>query len=203
MRARSITVAVTSLVLAAAVLGCSATCPQAPAETAAPAPRSTNLQPASGEARAKTPPEQRHVYRLEFAVSASDGGKPASSSAYTLNVEEDRGGELHIGSNVPLQTNVSPGGAAPRQDVGLKIRCSFTSAGDDLLLHTSVEMSSVDDPPPERDRVREPSAALAIRKISTAGDAVVSPSKPALVNSLEDPITHRRYQVTATATKLR
>ena len=40
-------------------------------------------------------------------------------------------------------------------------------------------------------------------KVSMRGSSVVSPGKPALLASAEDPTTHRRFEVTVTATKLR
>jgi hypothetical protein len=135
------------------------------------------------QARAPRPPEQRRVFRLDFVVSTTDASKPVASSTYTLNLEEEHGGELHLGTNVALS-------AQARQDVGLKIHCSYEMVGEDLLLHNSTEISSFDDPP-------------AIRKISTSGDGVVTPGKLALIDSLEDPVSHRRYEVAVTATKLR
>ena len=44
---------------------------------------------------------------------------------------------------------------------------------------------------------------VAIHKLSTSGDALVAPGKPALISSIEDPTGHKRYQLTVTATKLR
>ena len=132
---------------------------------------------------AQRAPEQRRVYRLDFVVSTTEASKPVASSTYTLNLEEQRSGELHLGSNVALS-------AQARQDVGLKIHCSFEMVGDDLLLHNATEMSSFEDPP-------------SIRKIATSGDGVVTPGKLALIDSLEDPVSHRRYEVAVTATKLR
>ena len=127
--------------------------------------------------------EQRRVYRLDFVVASMEPGKPPVSSAHTLSLEEFTSGEIRLGSNIP----VSP---QARQDVGLMIRCRFTPVGDDLLLDNSVEMTSADE-------------AQAIRKLAVHGNTVVSPGKPALVASAEDPTSHRKVEVTVTATKVR
>jgi hypothetical protein len=109
-------------------------------------------------------------------------------STYTLNLEEERGGDLHIGTNVPLSPN------GPRQDIGLAFHGSVTPVGEDLLLHNTVELSATEE---------ASAGGTSVRKVVASGDAVISPGKPALVNSLEDPTTHRRFQVTVSATKLR
>ncbi len=164
-----LSVLLSSLALSGALLGCAATPPVAPS--------------AGGHATAMKRPEAGHVYRLDFVVSSNDASKPVSRSTYTMNLEEDRAGELHLGANVALSSQA-------RMDVGLKIHCSYAMVGDDLLLHNATEMTSFDDPP-------------TVRKIATDGDALLAPGKLALVNSLEDPVNHRRYEVEVTATKLR
>jgi len=133
-------------------------------------------------------PEARHVYRVDIVVAANDPGKPASSSAYTLNVLEHSSGEVRMGTNVPL----SPSQA--RIDVGLKIVARVDVVGGALVMQDSVEMSDVDT---------GTVAPTSIHKITTSGEAVLDPGHPALVASLEDPTSHRHYEVTAAATVLR
>ena len=133
------------------------------------------------EARMR-PPEARHVYRLDFIVSANELGRAPQSSAYTLNLEEHDTGELRVGDNVSL--------GAQRADVGLKIRANLVSFGDDLILRSDVEMSGSDD-------------ATSMHKVSMDGAALLRGGKPSLVASLDDPASHKHYEVTATATRLR
>jgi|HubBroStandDraft_6_1064221.scaffolds.fasta_scaffold1467246_1 hydrogenase maturation factor len=172
MHLRATIAIATTLILSAPALGCSTMCP-APAATPAPA-----------AAAAHTPRPPGHVYQLDFALSP--GG------AYTLLLEEDRGGDIRVGANIPLSTTVP---MSPRQDVGLNLHCNFATIGDDLVVHTGLEMSFVDE--------QQTTAPAAIHKISSNGDALVSPGKPTLISSIEDPMSHKRYQLTVTATKLR
>ena len=46
-------------------------------------------------------------------------------------------------------------------------------------------------------------AGSAIRKLSAHGDALVTPGKPTLVASIDDPSGQLRYVVNVTATRLR
>lgn len=184
MPVRSIIAVATTLMLSAAVTGCCTVAAPAGAASAATAP-----PPSTAGVHAK-PPQERHVYRLDVAVSTGEANKTLGG-AYVLHLEEERGSEIHTGANVALTTsNLPPGASAPRQDVGLKLHFSYTLVGDDLLLHNSTEMSSADELP-------------TIRKLAVHGDALVSPGKPAVVVSVEEPAGHKRLQVTVTATKLR
>jgi hypothetical protein len=127
-------------------------------------------------------PEDRHVYRVDFVVVADEPGKAAQSSTCTLNLEEWDNGEIRLGSNVQI-------GPQMRQDVGLKITAAVLPRGDDLLLRDAVELSGVEE--------------SQVHKITTSGDAYLRAGQQALVASLEDPLSHKRYQVSASATRLR
>jgi len=142
------------------------------------------IQKPTSTASAPIPPE-RHVFRLDFIVVANEPGKAAQSSNYTLNLEENDHGEIHLGSNVQISPQV-------RQDVGLKINASLypMRQGDQVLLRDVVELSGVEDP-------------QTIHKMTMVGDAVLHDGQQALVASLEDPLSHKRYQVSASATRLR
>ena len=137
---------------------------------------------ASGAALADPAPQ--HVYRLDYTITEVAAGKPAETSAYTLTLEEQDVGELKLGKNMALR----PSNA--RVDVGLKIQAHYTTIGNDVLLQSDVEVSAAEDP-------------TTIRKIAARGDALVTPGKPALVSSLDDPAAHKRYEVNVTVTKLR
>jgi hypothetical protein len=153
-------VAVATLSLSALPLGCAASAPPPP----------------------KLAREGR-VYRLDFTLAATEPGKPPTSSAYSMNVEERSHGELRVGSN----TAVAPGG--PRQDVGLVLRAGARASGDALLLETTTELSQSEE-------------QGAVRKLAMRGDVLVAPGATAPVASLEDPTTHRRWALTVTATRL-
>jgi hypothetical protein len=124
-----------------------------------------------------------HVYRFDFIITTADNGKPAVSSSYTLNLEERQSGEVRVGSNIVL----SP--SAARMDVGLKIWCSYRFEGADIVLREQTEMSTAEDP-------------STIHKVSSTSEAWVVPGTPTLVASMDEPVSHKRYQVMVTATKL-
>ena len=149
---------------------------------------------------AAAPSPARHVYRLDYTVSVTEPGRAATTSNYVLNLEEGSGGEAHAGANVPLA--MGPSSNTVRQDVGFVIRCQLTRAGNDLILHDTFELSSVELGIPLETLLPDP-RPRSIHKISAGDDAVVTPGKSALVASIDEPTSHARYEVSVTATKLR
>ncbi len=143
---------------------------------------------------ASSPPKYHHVYRLDYALRVSEPGKAAVTTGYVLNVEEGGSGDMLAGANIPLMTSAS-GTASPRQDVGVRFRCQLARAGNDLILHNNVELSGPNE--------RADPGPIAIHKIVANGDVAVAPGSSATVASVEEPVSHVRYEVTVTATKLR
>ena len=141
---------------------------------------------------------ERHVYRFDFVVTATDGTNPPTSTSFTLNLQDGDKGEMVVGKNVALSSapppppggTAAPGGVphGPRQDVGLKVASGFRALGDDVMLDVVIEMSSFDPP-------------STVRKVVAKGNALATSGKPSLVTTLED--DHKRYQLTVTPTKLR
>jgi hypothetical protein len=133
---------------------------------------------------------ERHVYRFDFVLSAGDGATPATSTAFTLNLQEFEKGEMVVGKNVALTTaSATPAGSpSARQDVGIKVAALFRMSGDDLLLDVMTEMSAFEPP-------------SSIRKVVSKGNALAATGKTTLVTTLEN--DNKKYQLSVTPTKLR
>jgi hypothetical protein len=144
---------------------------------------------ASAPSSTITTSAERHVYRFDFVLTASDGSSAPTRTAFTLNLPEHEKGDVHVGMNAQLSPS-PPGtyGGVARADVGTRVMAQFHPSGDDLLLDVTVEMSS-------------PAPPSNILKASVRGNALVSPGKSSLVTMLED--AHRHYELTVTPTKLR
>lgn len=131
------------------------------------------------------PNAPRHMYRLDFTVSGGAAGETnGADGTYSMTLEEGRHGEIVSGANVPLSS-----AGTPRMDVGLKIKATYALVGDDLLLDSALEVSSGE--------------TSGIHKMSAVGQALVAPSKPAVVASIDDAQGKKRYALTVAVTKLR
>jgi len=177
------------LLLSAFAFGC------APQQQVAPPVSSAH--PTTSTAVA-TPPQnvggERHVYRLDFVLTSSDGTTPSTSTAFTLNLEELDKGEMVVGKNIPLTTSTAsssgstPSLASPRHDVGMRVDARYRMAGDDLLLVVDTELSAFEPP-------------SSIRKVVAKGNALASVGRASLVTTMES--DSKKYQLTVTPTKLR
>ncbi len=185
-------------VLTALLGGCTVVCPVPPASAQVvmapplPAPAlavssADGPRPASPPRAHMDPNAARHLYRLDFNITGTSlGTGGALAGAYTMNLEENRNGEIHSGMNVPI----TPGGNA-RMDVGVKIKATYAIAGDELLLDTDTELSSVDEP-------------SGVHKLTARSEAALVPGKPAtMLASIDDPQGKKRYLLTVAATKIR
>jgi hypothetical protein len=130
--------------------------------------------------------EPRTFYRLDYLIAATEAGKAPAHSSYTLNVEDNGMSEVRLGANVPLGGGSM---ATPRQDVGVHVRGEIHLAGEQVSLRSDVELSAMDEPP-------------AVRKMVAHTTVMVTPGKPAIIARMDDPTSHRRYEVTVTATRV-
>lgn len=191
------------LAAVAGLVGCSIPEAHGPEHGGGPASSASierRAEPPGGRSPTRAAPESRGMYRLDFTLTMTDPGSAPTSSEYMVSLEEHSPGEIRLGRNValaaPNRAPAASGGppgpppATMRQDVGFLLRCSFVVVGDALTLHTDAEMSSMDE-------------VAGINKVILKGDALVNPGKATLVSSSEDPITHRRYQLMVSATRLR
>jgi hypothetical protein len=153
-----------------------------------------------------------HAYRLDFSLNELDGDKKVNSRHYSIasDVPGERQ-EVKIGTRVPVATAygagpVSGGASALSNtqfqylDVGTHIWCSLKEHGDELELQAGSEISNIDAGP-----VHETNGVLApvVRQIKISGSTVVTPGKPIVIGSADDPTSNRQFQLEVTATKLR
>ena len=139
----------------------------------------------------RTPEAPRHVYRLDYALKASEGTS-STVSRYSVGLEEGRAGEIRTGMNLAIpRAPAEPLGTrgTARQDIGFVLKSSFAIAGPDLVLHYSAESSGVDE--------------QGIRKLASYGDVVLAPGTPTQVMRIDDPASHVSYMLEVTATRQR
>jgi hypothetical protein len=174
----------------------------------------SGLKPA--QAQDSTPKTEQekpvHAYRLDFSLNELEGEKKINSRHYSINLDVpgDRQ-DIKIGTRVPVASlSANPTSSAPGNslvntqwqyiDVGTHISCSLKEHGDELELHAESEISNIDAGP-----ARENSAVLSpvVRQIKIDGSTIVTPGKPIIIGSADDPTSNRQFQLEVTVTKLR
>jgi hypothetical protein len=153
---------------------------------------------AHGTAHADPPDTAtRSVYRIEVSVTGLDASAHPTPATYTLVMMENQAGAISSGTNVPLSVGSTalPGAPlGPRQDVGLSLHLTYNLRGAVVLLTGEVEFSSVEP--------NTPGGAAVIHRVRVAGTTAVTPGHPALLGSVFDLVTHRRYEVTVAAQRI-
>jgi hypothetical protein len=155
-----------------------------------------------------------HAYRLDFSLNELQAEKKVNSRHYSIDLASpgDRQ-EVKIGTRVPVATGSFPasapsGGASTPVintqfqylDVGTHIWCSLKEHGDELELQAGSDISNIDvGPRPETSDLSNP----VVRQIKIGGSTVVTPGKPIIIGSADDPTSNRQFQLEVTVTKLR
>lgn len=157
-------------------------------------------------ARAQNQAPAGTVYRVEFRIR--DGSAPAGQSArrYAMLVALVDGsghGSFRVGDRVPVATGSFQSGGNTTVntqfnyiDVGVNIDTRLNEREGKLVLNSTLDLSGVMDRKPG---VSAP--APTIGQIKIVVDSAIVPGKPALVASIDDPVTLHRLDVEALVTK--
>jgi type II secretory pathway component GspD/PulD (secretin) len=131
-------------------------------------------------------------YRLTYTVSEKDGGKLVRTEHYAMVMASGQTTTLKQGSKVPVATGTySAGGTTPVGvqtqftyiDVGMNFDATLTEMGDNAMLKSSVEQSSVAPEKSDVAGVQEP----IIRQSSLRSTSLLAPNKPQVLGSLDIP----------------
>ncbi|HTS65691.1 MAG TPA: hypothetical protein VMH28_26895 [Candidatus Acidoferrales bacterium] len=137
------------------------------------------------------------VYKVDFNIRDTGDAGAKTGRKYSLIVDERQKGVFKIGNRVPMATG---GGAGNMQftyvDVGVNIEC-FVAEGDSKInLRTDMDLSTAVIPE------KNPTPNPTISQIKLNVETMLTPGKPSVVASFDDPVTSRKFDLEATVTKL-
>jgi hypothetical protein len=150
---------------------------------------------------AKPPDKPAVAYRLDFSINELQDGKKINSRHYSITQTEDSNivglpgfKDLKIGTRVPVES-----GANQFQyiDIGTNISSRLYMKANTLTLDVHADLSNLPAPDPNA-KVSQP----LIRQIVISGSMILTPGKPMIVGSVDDPNSNREFQLEVTATKL-
>jgi len=140
-------------------------------------------------------------YRLTFTVTELDGSKQLGAQHYAMIVTSGQDTVLKQGSKIPLATgSYSTGGSAAGVgvqtqftyiDVGMNFDATLTEMGNNAMLKSAVEQSSVAPKTSDIAGVQEP----IVRQSSLKGVALLAPGKPVVLGSMDIPGSTSRLQI--------
>jgi hypothetical protein len=83
-------------------------------------------------------------------------------------------------------------------DVGMNIECVVAEAGSRFAIHGDLDISTAVMPDKNVTTVQNPT----ISQIRLAMDTTVTPGKPTIVASFDDPVTSRKFDIDVAITKM-
>jgi hypothetical protein len=125
-------------------------------------------------------------YRLTYTVTEMDGGKQIGVQHYTMMLASGQTTSLKLGNRVPVATG--PAGSQSAQftyiDVGMNIDATLTEMGENTMLRSSVDRSSV---APEKSDTGGGTQQPVIRQATLKGESLLAPGKSQALGSLDIP----------------
>ncbi len=157
---------------------------------------------AAGSAAAQEKSGPAAVYKVEFRIR--DGSNAAAKNArrYTMLIDTTGRGVFKVGARVPMVTGPVQNPPANTQftffDVGVNIDTTVREQDGKILLSSSLDMTNPVEPKQPAGPVTLPPT---VSQIHIAVNALVTPGKPTMVASVDDPVTQHHFEVEALVTK--
>jgi len=151
----------------------------------------------------------KRCYALTYVLKELEGTKVINQRTYVLNTfaSNSSGGDwtrLRVGNRVPVFVHSQEKGSTNPVtdfnyiDIGVNIDNRLREAGDMLALEVTADISSVAGettggvgPPPT------------VRQVKGTAASIISPGKPSVVFSADDPGSQHRFELQVTATLVR
>ena len=140
------------------------------------------------------------AYRLHFVLSEWQGRNEVNSRSYELLGTEGKWNKLRAGVRVPVTTGPGPSNYT-YLDVGMNIDCRAEERDGGIAL--SIIADSSNFTLPEKDKTAGVARPPIIQQLKSQIDSLVTPGKPTVVSTMEDPSSTRRFQLEVTATPIR
>jgi hypothetical protein len=152
------------------------------------------------------------VYRVEYRIRDGSDATAKTPRRYTMLIESHNKGTFKLGERVPVasgsfQPGVGGVGVNPLVntqftyiDIGVNIDAYVSEENGKVSLNSNLDISTLVE-----HKTAQPSQVLpnpTVSQIKIAQLSTVTPGKPTLVASVDDPVTQRKFDVEVTITKV-
>ena len=128
----------------------------------------------------------KKTYRLTYTVTEMDGIKKIGSQRFAMVLASGQDTSLKLGNKVPIVTDAASAGGQTQYtyvDVGMSFDATLIEMGENAMLKSSVDQSSVAPEKTDIAGVREP----IIRQATLRGESLLAPHKPLMLGSVDIP----------------
>ena len=147
-----------------------------------------------------------NVYKVEFNIRDSSSGAAKIARRYTMLIDGSSKGNLRVGAKVPYATGSFTSGlngvTGSTQynfaDVGVNIDTRLHELNGRISISSDIDVSSL----VQFDKgvaSNPPNPTIAQTRVNV--NAMVELGKPALIASVDDPVTMRKFDIEVTVTK--
>ena len=141
-------------------------------------------------------------YRLTYTVTELDGSKQIGTQHFAMIMTSGQETSLKLGNKVPVATGTYSSGAATGVgigvqtqftyiDVGMNFNATLTEMGNNAMLKSSVDQSSVAPVKSDVAGTQQP----IVRQASLRGESLLAPGKPLALGSLDIPGSTSHLQI--------
>jgi len=145
--------------------------------------------------------QPRDVIKVDFTIRDTGDAGGKGGRKYSLLLNAGQKSVFKVGNRVPMATSSSAGVNVNTQftyvDVGVNIDCIVQENGGKMAVHADMEMSTA-IAPEKTSAITNPT----ISQIRLSVDTAIVPGKPTVVASFDDPVTSRKFEIEAVATKV-
>ena len=161
-------------------------------------------------AQEKKDPSLSATYKVEWRIKDGSDAAAKNGRRYTMLIDTTGSGSFHVGDRVPVPTGSFNSDGSVNAlvntqynycDVGVNIDTKLHEQQGQVAIYATIDLSTAI--PHKADgsaagRVLPPT----ISQIKIAVNATLTPGKPSLVASIDDPVSERKFEVEAVVTKI-
>jgi hypothetical protein len=144
---------------------------------------------------------QDKPYKVDFTIRDTGDAGGKTGRKYSLLVSPGRKTTFKVGNRVPVVTGSANSGGNVQfkyVDVGVNIDCTVNENNSSLTVHADLDISTAVTP--EKGAPSAPNPTISQIRLSL--DTALTPGKPTVVASFDDPVTSRKFDVDLAITKM-
>jgi hypothetical protein len=143
---------------------------------------------------------QDRPYKVDFTIRDTGDAGGKTGRKYSMLVSPGHKTTFKVGNRVPVVTYSGSAGSTQftMVDVGLNIDCSVSDNNSNLTVHADLDISTAVTP----EKGANPPLTPTISQIKLNLETALTPGKPTVVASFDDPVTSRKFDVDVTIAKM-
>jgi hypothetical protein len=151
------------------------------------------LAPLAGAQTARGPA----VYKVDFIIRDSGDAGAKTGRRFSIVLNERQKGTFKVGNRIPMATGSSAGNTNfTYVDVGVNLDCFIAEQDGRVDLRSDLDLSTAVMPE------KNPTPNPTISQIRLNIETTLTPGKPSVVASFDDPVTSRKFEMEANVTRM-